>query len=209
VVAPPLDSSFKAPLLFADLCSNTTSTMLKRKREDGDRGQSRQKKDIHEIIVSSQKKLHRALKTAKGFERQKLGKRLKNASSAGNPGEVSRINREISVLKDLDITRAGNAYLCKTLLKIKAFAELQLLQKEVKEGFEAPRAGMAEEDKLALGNVTSGMFNMKAVKEAMGEIVKEMYPALGIPRPAKPTKAKRERKKKGSQPREFEVCHCY
>jgi hypothetical protein len=154
------------------------------------------KKEIQEIIASCQKKLHRALKLAKGHERQKLGKRFKNATAAGNSGEISRINREIAILKDLDLGRAGSAYLCKTLMKIKAFAESELLRNALKDGVETQGAVMTEEERLAFQNITSGMFNMKCVKEAMGDIVQEMYPTLGLPQPEKPAKAKRERKGK-------------
>ena len=162
------------------------STMPKRKRDftehDGDRVQSMRRKDVAEKLVQSKKLLHRALKTAKGFERQKLGKRLKNATAAGTTDEATRINREIEVLKSLDLDKMTETQLHKSLLKIKVFAESELLLAEVKR--ELPKLEGTEEEKKALRNVTSGMWNMKPVKEVMEKVISGMYIALGIPVPA-------------------------
>lgn len=166
----------------------------KRKRaaqgDDGDRATSRRKKDLDDTIANAKKQLHRELKTAKGFERQKLGKRFTSANTAGKPEEVARINREIKILKELDLGKTGDAYICKTLLKIKAIEKSDKLPKEIRNGVESRAADMSEEDKLAWGNVTSGMFNMKIVKNAMAQIVKDVSLALGISPPAKGQKEK-------------------
>jgi hypothetical protein len=163
--------------------------MPKRKRstyeDDGDRVQSMRKRDISEKLLQSKKLLHRALKTAKGFERQKLGKRLKNAKDAGSNDEVTRIDREIEALKGLDLDKMTDAQLYKSLLKVKALAASELLPDEVKR--ELPRLDGSEEEKKALHNVTSGMWNMKPVKEVMEKVMTGMYIAMGIPAPiAKP-----------------------
>ena len=170
------------------LSSTTTSwihdhTMPKRKRstyeDDGDRVQSMRKKDVSDKLLQSKKLLHRALKTAKGFERQKLGKRLKNAKDAGSNDAVTRINGEIAALKGLDLDEMTDAQLYKSLLKVKVLASSELLPEEVKK--ELPRLDGAEEETKALHNVTSGMWNMKPVKEVMEKILTGMYIAMGIP----------------------------
>src|SRR5687768_8098658 len=102
--------------------------MAKRKRptygdENGERAQKLRKKEVSEKIVQSKKLLNRALKTAKGFERQKLGKRLKNATDSGKIEDVDRINREIEVLKAMDLGVVVEGHLWKSLGKVKAFAE--------------------------------------------------------------------------------------
>lgn len=165
--------------------------MVKRKRgvfeESGDRALLRQKKDVADRITQARKLLHRALKAAKGFERQRLGKRLTNARTQGNDGDVQRITKEIEILKVLDLGQVGEAHLRKTILKVKAFAESELLPEELKAEVEKP--DMGEEDLKAWNNVLSGMFNMKPLKEAVGQIVAGLYTALGLPAPSGKQKA--------------------
>jgi hypothetical protein len=157
--------------------------MQKRKRsaydDGGDRVQNMRKQDAQDVLAKARKQLHRALKTAKGFERQKLGKRLKFATTNGQSEDIARINREIKALKGLDLESVTNAHLYKSLLKIKAFAESENLPDQVKT--ELPKPNGDDVTVAAWRNVTSGMFNMKQVKETMAQIVNEMYIAMGIP----------------------------
>lgn len=82
--------------------------MLKRKRDDhappsspptGSEAQRRG--EVEEKLVHGKKMLNRALKTAKGFEWQKLVKRIGHAKEKGEEGvaEVARLERELKVLK--------------------------------------------------------------------------------------------------------------
>lgn len=82
--------------------------MLKRKRDDrappsrqptGSEAQRRG--EVEEKLVHGKKMLNRALKTAKGFEWQKLVKRIGHAKEKGGEGagEVERLERELKVLK--------------------------------------------------------------------------------------------------------------
>ena len=84
-------------------CAWIFSAMPKRKRDflaakaaqnssDNPKDKDRQ---IITLIERSQKDLVRALKLAKGFERQKLSRRLRNATSDGATEEVTRIEAEI------------------------------------------------------------------------------------------------------------------
>jgi hypothetical protein len=159
--------------------------MPKRKRPtyelDPDRAIQTKKHDIVEKITQSKKLLHRALKTAKGFERQKLGKRQKIAIDNGKHEDVRRINREIEALKGLDLDKITEAHLQKSLLRVKAISESELLPEEIRQEIEKPRLG--EEERKALQNVTSGMFNMKPVKDTMAQVISGMYNVLGIPTP--------------------------
>lgn len=161
-------------------------TMPKRKRtdnEDGGRGSKSRGHGVQEKLAQSTKLLHRALKTAKGFERQKLGKRLTLATKNQQPDEIARINREIDALKNLNLDQVTNAHLYKTLLKVKAFAESDLLPKEVRTPIPKPEG--PEETLMAINNVTSGMCNTKPVKDVITQAVSWMYAAMGIPVPAK------------------------
>lgn len=165
--------------------------MPKRKRNSSDDGDSNgdrvlkmRMKDVQDRIVQAKKQLHRALKLAKGFERQKLGKRLKNATSSGDTEQVQRINTEIKVLKELDLTRVAESHLYKTLKKVKSFVGSGLLpQQVVSSDGRVEKEGMTEEEITALRNVTSGMYNIKGVKDVMKVTMQGMYLSLGIPMP--------------------------
>jgi hypothetical protein len=77
--------------------------MPKRKREDNEepRGDARtggSMKRAAEKIHHGKTIIHRALKLAKGFERQKLSRRQKTAKK-GSAEEIKRIEDEIEALK--------------------------------------------------------------------------------------------------------------
>lgn len=83
--------------------------MLKRKRESNPRAPGgggaeaigQRKGEVEEKLVHGKKMLNRALKTAKGFEWQKLVKRIGNAKAEGDDSgaQVARLERELKVLK--------------------------------------------------------------------------------------------------------------
>lgn len=82
--------------------------MPKRKRDDGTEGtpekspevvadpkQKRLQLKLHQAAV----KVGHAFKVAKGFERQKLGRRQKTAAAAKNEKDAQRVETEIAALK--------------------------------------------------------------------------------------------------------------
>ena len=84
------------------------SQMPKRKRDDGTEGtpekspevvadpkQKRLQLKLHQAAV----KVGHAFKVAKGFERQKLGRRQKTAAAAKNEKDAQRVETEIAALK--------------------------------------------------------------------------------------------------------------
>lgn len=79
--------------------------MPKRKRDGflGDREPEnragRQHAEIGRKLVHGQKRLIHSLKTVKGFERQKLGKRISRAEKEGKNEGLSRLERELEALK--------------------------------------------------------------------------------------------------------------
>ncbi|KAJ9640534.1 hypothetical protein H2199_006073 [Coniosporium tulheliwenetii] len=157
--------------------------MPKRKRSDfvGDIQDDRHSTDgpinarqyrVEQKINHGKKLLNRALKLAKGFERQKLGgaRRL--------PG-LARIDAEIEALKKLDIADAAETYLYKTLLKIKTIAASPSLPASVKLPSKAP-------PDTSTANVTARLYNANPVKEAMGDILSDIRNALGVEQAGKP-----------------------
>jgi len=84
--------------------------MPKRQRDDTEdqgRGPSKRvstddaQKRAGEKIFHGKKIIHRALKLAKGFERQKLSRRQKTAKQKDDAAELKRIEEEIEALKVL------------------------------------------------------------------------------------------------------------
>ncbi|KAK7942896.1 uncharacterized protein PG986_012009 [Apiospora aurea] len=126
-------------------------------------------------------KLFRALKTSKGFERQRLAKRVREA----NADKVERLEREVAVLKSLDLHQAAHAILCTQLLKIKGVAESPNLPDTIKP---VPKPNITEEERSALHNVTSGLCNRKQVKDVLDEAIKATCLALRVDLPGKGAK---------------------
>ncbi|KAH8684231.1 BUD22-domain-containing protein [Tricladium varicosporioides] len=157
--------------------------MPKRKRPGYSDPSTRLKADTLEKVQHIQKALQRALKIAKGFERQKLGKRLKAAQAKGSDGilEVVRINKEIEALKILDLGNMAETYLAGKIMKIKRMMESEVLPEEVR--LAAGKKGKGSEVSEELKNVMSGMYNLKIVKEAVNEGLRGLYLVMGIPLP--------------------------
>lgn len=145
--------------------------MRKRKREDlnlgtNDDGGYRALK-IRKIRLAAKTEqgkvlLHRALKIARGFERQKLGRRQKAAKE--NPQELLRLKEEVIVLKQLDLATIAENYLFKQLVRTKRIREgpdfVSLHGKDAESRVKGPKAG-------AEANVVGRLMNSNPVKEAM------------------------------------------
>ncbi|KAK3381670.1 Bud-site selection protein [Podospora didyma] len=142
--------------------------MPKRKREED---------NVQEIFQKLRTELHHALKSAKGFERQRQSKRLRDAKST--PDKKRRIESEILVLKSLDLQQTAHAHICSSLLRIKSIAESPKLPVEIKAGVAKPE--LTEEEKVALHNVTSGLYNHKDVRAVIDQAIKQICKALGVP----------------------------
>ncbi|KAJ8113205.1 hypothetical protein ONZ43_g5204 [Nemania bipapillata] len=142
---------------------------------------------LEENLAKWQKELARCLKTAKGFERQRLSKRFREADAE----KTARLEREILVLKSLDLHQAAHAHLCSSLLKIKGVAESPKLPAHIKP---VPKPELSEEEKTALHNVTSALCNRKQVKDIVEEAIMGTCIALRVPMPDKKNKSKTKEK---------------
>ncbi|KAK0628725.1 Bud-site selection protein [Bombardia bombarda] len=168
--------------------------MPKRKRSDDD-GKSKTKtkeKDIsiEQLLTKLRDEIHRALKTAKGFERQRQSKRLRDAKST--PDKKARILKEGVVLKSLDLQQTAHAHLCSTLLRINRIAESPRLPADIKEG--AAKPDLTEEERSALHNVTSALYCREEVRAATNKAIAGVCNALGIPVPEKKGKGGKKRR---------------
>ncbi|KAI1153301.1 Bud-site selection protein [Nemania diffusa] len=138
---------------------------------------------LEENLAKWEKELVRGLKTAKGFERQRLSKRFREADTE----KTARLEREILVLKSLDLHQAAHAHLCSSLLKIKGVAESPKLPANIKP---VPRPELSEEEKTALHNITSALCNRKQVKDVVEEAIMGTCMALRVPMPEKRNKSR-------------------
>lgn len=89
-------------LSFTLRYESATTNMPKRKRDsdDSDEGATGAKQQrIQFKLKQGTVKVGHAFKVAKGFERQKLGRRRKNAVTQKNEKDIQRIDAEIAALK--------------------------------------------------------------------------------------------------------------
>ncbi|RYO92372.1 hypothetical protein DL766_000340 [Monosporascus sp. MC13-8B] len=133
---------------------------------------------LEEKLAQWEKELYRGLKTAKGFERQRYAKRIRDSP----PEKVARLEKEVLVLKSLDLHQTAHAHLCTSLLKIKGVAEAPRLPAEIKP---VPKPRLSEDEQAALHNVTSALYNRKQVKDVIEQAVMGTCIALRVPMPDK------------------------
>ncbi|KAJ9223022.1 hypothetical protein DTO169C6_4695 [Paecilomyces variotii] len=135
--------------------------------------------------------LFRALKTARGFERQKMGRRQKTAQKEKNEGALARLQEEVQVLKTLDLELTAQRYLFKQLAKTKRIAESPAFVrfKEAKQlSIEGPKSN-------AESNVIARLFKSTPIKNVMPGIMDGFRGLLGVDAApgAKSTKDSKER----------------
>lgn len=96
-------------------------------------------------------------------------------------------------MQSLDLHSVAHAHLCSALLRIKAVAESPRLPDEVKHG--VPKPDLTEEERAALHNVTSGLYNQPKVRATLDAAVADICRVLQVPVPDKKGKLKRGDKK--------------
>ena len=161
--------------------------MPKRKREDEDVGDSLVENEgvdpsvkIHAArlkskTVQSVKKLHDALKLARGFERQKLGRRQKDATKQKNEKELQRLKEEVLALKALELTETAKTHLLKQYVKTKRINESPIFYAAYGKDVNVPGPKDAAE-----ANVVARLFNSNPVKQVMPGIMSGTYDVLGL-----------------------------
>ncbi len=125
--------------------------------------------------------LHRALKLARAFERQKLGRRQKAARE--NPPALLRLQEEVIVLKGLDLAKTAERYLLRQCVRTKRIRETEAFR-----GVYGERGGGGGggEGKLtgwkagAEANVVGRLMKSGAVREVMPGVMGGIYACLGL-----------------------------
>ncbi|CAK7238146.1 hypothetical protein SEUCBS140593_010372 [Sporothrix eucalyptigena] len=159
----------------------------------------------------------RALKKARGFERQRLARRIqeekkqtkgkkgkgKKAAKTADPnGEagaseerIQRLEREVEVLKTLDYEVTARVHLANAMMRTRDLpdapgplgAHLQLASEVLSQRTKAYRTD-------DIHNVTSALYNRPFVRDAVAKAVRGMCQLVGVPPPDK--NAGRQRKGK-------------
>lgn len=163
--------------------------MPKRKRDDSQKTGGK----LEEQLEEWEQELKRSLKQAKGFERQRLSKRIKDSP----PDKVERLEREVVVLKSLDLGSVARAHLSSSLLKIKGVAESPKLPPTIRP---VTKPNISPDEHTALHNVTSALCNRKQVKDVVEKAVMGVCMALRVPMPDKRKKLKIAREEQEDQP---------
>ncbi|KAG5974288.1 hypothetical protein E4U58_003265 [Claviceps cyperi] len=144
---------------------------------------------LTDVLVTFEDQVFRALKASKGFERQRLSKRIRD--QAITPDKAQRLEREISVLKSLDLHQTARAHLHLSLLKVKSIAASPDLPEELRRGVSKPN--LPPEEQAALHNVTSNLYNKDLVRQATDRATKAVCSLLDV---TIPENCKRSRKDK-------------
>lgn len=154
---------------------------------------------LYSHIQQSVHSLHAGLKLARGFERQKLGRRIKGATEgstedhtegkAKNEGNEEtkprRLDGEVAVLKEIDLAKLAETHLFKVLGRIKrvreneAFQECERLRKEQDKGKEQGQAWVGQVGREEM-NVKGRLFKSMPVVKSLGESVHTTYAILGL-----------------------------
>ncbi|MCJ1282319.1 hypothetical protein MMC26_001642 [Xylographa opegraphella] len=140
-------------------------------------------------IGNGKKSLFKALKTARGFERQKLGRRQKTASEANLEDDVKRLATEVAALKSLDLAATAETHLYKSLLKTKSIASSSALPSYVVLKNNASN----DAHSAAQRNVTARLYNSNPVKVVMAEVMGTIRKAMAIQIPNRPRNVKQKK----------------
>ncbi|KAL8658588.1 MAG: hypothetical protein Q9202_007517 [Teloschistes flavicans] len=135
-----------------------------------------QRKYVDSVLERSNQILSQALKLARGFERQKLGRRQKAAKVAKDDGESKRLLDEVAALKALDMDVTAEKYLYKSMLKTPSITACPTLPPYVHSRFDEKFESFGP----AQTNVQARLFSSQPVKKAIDDCMNNIRTSLGI-----------------------------
>lgn len=141
-----------------------------------DRALRLQRLQLDDVLNQCRKSLFRSLKVARGFERQKLGRRQKTAKAESNAADTIRLEAEVAALKNLYLPLTAEIHLYKSLLKIKSIASASAIPRYVQATIDASR----KPQQVASVNVQARLFKSGPVQAALTEALRSIRAALGI-----------------------------
>ena len=153
---------------------------------------------IDATLKQAQKKVHRALKLAKGFERQKLSRRQRNAQVEGNAAETARIKAEIEAWRvrqqhlnprpglithqTLDVGQTAIGYLSRLVTRHKTLSQVS----ELVQSATTPHRPVSD---VATANVTARLYNSNPVKAAAQQVGSDLLACTGSGRQSRPSQS--------------------
>ncbi|CAF9943292.1 MAG: hypothetical protein ALECFALPRED_010995 [Alectoria fallacina] len=149
-----------------------------------------QRLQLDDLLDQGKKSLFHSLKVARGFERQKLGRRQKTAKTESNAADTARLEAEVAALKTLDLASTAELRFYKSLLKIKSIASAAAFPHHVQATIDASK----KPQETAGANVQARLFKSGPVQAAMTEVLKGVRAVLGVEE-LKPNGKKRLRAK--------------
>ncbi|KAL8689613.1 MAG: hypothetical protein Q9218_004755 [Villophora microphyllina] len=148
-----------------------------------------QKKQVESVLERSKQLLSQALKLARGFERQKLGRRQKAAQLAKNDGDKKRLGAEVAALKVMDMNVTAKKHLYRSMSKSPSIV--------ASPAFTLYLQSMLDEKHVPLdpahANVAARLFSSQPVKKALDDCLSHICTSLGA---ANERSAKRRRIRK-------------
>ncbi|KAK7545924.1 Bud-site selection protein [Phyllosticta citricarpa] len=138
---------------------------------------ARQRSKLLPLLDRSKKTLIKTLKLARGFERQKLSRRLKTAQTANDAATAERVGREIEALKALRFERLAEVGLGRQLGRVKRVREHEAVPPWV---LRAGMKGAAGEERKEVLDLQARLFNARATRVAMDKIVEDVRECLGV-----------------------------
>ncbi|CAK7265035.1 hypothetical protein SEPCBS119000_001305 [Sporothrix epigloea] len=169
----------------------------------------------------------RALKKARGFERQRIAKRMleekklakggkkvrtkvkaKTKDTHGEDGRgtnaseehLKRLEREMQVLKELDYEVSARVHLANAMMRSKGLAEAPgPLGAHLQLASEVLSQRIKAYRTEDIHNVTSALYNRPFVRDAVVKAVRSMCQLLGVPLPERQSKGKRDNKDKSNE----------
>lgn len=136
-----------------------------------------QRLQLDGLLDQSKNSLFRSLKLARGFERQKLGRRQKTAKAERDAvADTARLEAEVAALKGLDLASTAEIHLYRSLLKIKPIASAPAFPHHVQATIDASK----KPQEPASANVQARLFKSGPVQAAMTDALKGVRVVLGI-----------------------------
>ncbi|KAK7526204.1 Bud-site selection protein [Phyllosticta citriasiana] len=138
---------------------------------------ARQRSKLLPLLDRSKRTLIKTLKLARGFERQKLSRRLKTAQTANDAATAERVGREIDALKALRFERLAEVGLGRQLGRVKRVREHEAVPPWV---LRAGMKGAVAEERKEMLDLQARLFNARATRVAMDKIVEDVRECLGV-----------------------------
>ena len=125
----------------------------------------------HKLYYAT-KVVTRALKAGRGFERQKLSRRLKAVKEGVNGTLLRRVEQELAILKEIDLEKVARETVRRRLGKAVKWSIFFPVEETMPGGWEGEKSGVEKQEaERARNDVVAVLCNTKPVREAVNRVV--------------------------------------